>query len=165
VQQAAYLTDQWQAWLNEGRPPSSWQIWLNQMDQVSRFRSGGQAGAPDNEFYHATRRYTERMQAPETVRQVVAFRHALAAWNFREASAAADRLLPVVIKERRWILADELLDGAVLAKLHNGDVPGARQAFDTLSQFSTRGAGDLRTRLLQAYVTTAEKRRSAAMRP
>jgi predicted membrane-bound spermidine synthase len=165
VQQVAYLTGLWKAWLAEERVPSNWPIWLNQMDQVARIHHGGQAGVPDDAFYRAAGQYAERMRAPETVRQVVAFRHALAGWDFGRAAAAADRILPVVLAERRWIPADELRDGAVLAKLHIGDVSGARQVLDTLARFSTRSPGDLRTRLLQAYVTTAEGRRSAAMRP
>jgi spermidine synthase len=165
AQHAAYVTGQWQAWLDEGRAPSSWQIWLNQMDQVAKLRNGGRAGTPDTAFYEAARRYADRMQAPETVREIVAFRHALAAWNFRVASAAGSRIMPVALAEHRWIPADELRDGMVMAKLHTGDVAGARQALDSLGRYSTRPAGDLRTRLLQAYVTKAEERRATAMRP
>ena len=134
LQQAAYATGRWHARLEQGHPPSSWQVWLNQMIEVAQFRSGGQAGIPDDDFYHAARRYAERADAPETVRQVIAFRHALAGWNFRQASDAADRILPVVLREQRWIPADELRDGTVMAKLHVGDVAGARRALDTLSR-------------------------------
>ena len=163
VQQAAYVVGQYEAWLNAGRAPSSWQIWLNQMQQVAQIRHGGSAGTPDEAFYQAARRYVEGVRAPETVRDIVAFRHALASWKFRDASAAADRILPVALKEHRWIPADELRDGTVMAKLHSGDVPGARQVLDTLGQFSTRSPGDLRTRLLRAYVDAAEQRRTATM--
>ena len=162
VQQAAYVLGQWGAWMAEGRPPSSWQIWLNQMDQVAQLRGGGRAGTPDDEFYASAQGYAAKMKAPETVRQVVAFRHAIAAWKFQDASAAADLILPVALKEHRFIPADELRDGAVLAKLHVGNVAGARQTLDTLQKFSTRGAWDLRTQLLEAYVTAAEKQKSAA---
>jgi hypothetical protein len=107
LQQATYAMGQWNAWLEQGYPPSSWQVWLNQMVEVARFRSGGQAGIPDDDFYRAARRYAEGAGAPETVRQVIAFRHAL----------------------------------------------------------SLRPPGDLRSLLLEAYVTTAEEQRAAAMRP
>ena len=126
--------------MDEGKPPSSWQIWLNQMDQVAQVGSGGRAGMPDDQLYLAARAYAAKMKAPETVQQVVAFRHAVASWNFREASDAADRILPVVVKERRWIPADELRDGAVMAKLHVGDIRGARQTLETLRESSTRPA-------------------------
>ncbi len=165
AQQAAYVMGQWHAWLDEGRPPSSWQIWLNQMDQVAKFRNGGRAGMADEAFYVEARRYADRMKAPEAVRQIVAFRHALAGWSFREAASAADSILPVALKEQRWIPADELRDGMVMAKLHTGDVPGARMALDSLGHYSTRNPGDLRSRLLQAYVTKAAERRATAMRP
>jgi hypothetical protein len=38
-------------------------------------------------------------------------------------------------------------------------------ALDSLGHYSTRNPGDLRSRLLQAYVTKAEERRATAMRP
>ncbi len=164
VQQAAYIVGQWHAWMDEGKPPSSWQIWLNQMDQVAQVGSGGRAGMPDNQLYLAARAYAAKMKAPETVQQVVAFRHAVASWNFREASDAADRILPVALKEHRWIPSDELRDGTVMAKLHVGDIRGARQTLETLREFSTRPAWDLRSQLLSAYVMTAEQRQSAAMK-
>ncbi len=164
VQQAAFVDQQWHASLSQERAPHSWQMWLNQMDQVGRFRHGGQAGIPDEEFYGAARRYAARMGAPEAVQQVLAFRHAIAGWKFPDAAAAADRIIPVALVERRLIAADELRDGAVMAKLHVGDVAGARQVLDTLARFTVRGTGDLRTRLLEAYVTTAEQRRAAALR-
>jgi hypothetical protein len=87
---------------------------------------------------------------------VVAFRHGIASWNFAEANAAADRLMPVVLKEHRWIEPDELRDGLVIARLHLRDATGARQALDRLERFSGRPAGDLRSMLLGAYVRMAE---------
>jgi hypothetical protein len=107
-------------------------------------------------------RYAERFQAPAAVRNVVAFRHAVAAWNFAAAATLADSIMPVALREYRWIPADELRDGAVMAKLHLGDVAGARMALDTLGRHSTRDPGDLRSRMLQAYVTMAEGRRATA---
>ncbi len=54
----------------------------------------------------------------------MAFRHALAGWDFPAAAGASDRLLPVVVKENQWISGVELRDGAVMAKLHLGDAAG-----------------------------------------
>ncbi len=66
------------------------------------------------------------------------------------------------MREHRWITADELRDGAVFAKLNSGDVRGARAVLDTLAQFSVRKPTDLRSRLLSAYVTSAEIQRAMA---
>jgi hypothetical protein len=52
-----------------------------------------------------------------------------------------------------------------MAKLHVVDVAGARQVLDTLSRHSLRPPGDLRSLLLEAYVTTAEERWAAALSP
>jgi spermidine synthase len=163
-QQAAYLTEQWRAWLTRDQAPSSWQLWLDQMRQVEQHWHGGRAGTADEQFFGLAHRYVERFQAPPAVRDVVAFRHAIATWNFPGAASAADRIMPVALKENRWITADELRDGAVMAKLHLGDVPGARAALDTLRRYSTRNPGDLRSRMLEAYVASAESRRATASR-
>ena len=53
---------------------------------------------------------------------------------------------------------------AVFAKLHTGDVAGARRLLRTLADRSERGAGDLRSQLLDAYVTKMEKARGLAAR-
>lgn len=164
LQNAAFTTEQWRAWLAEGKAPSSWQLWLDQMHWVSRFLNGGQAGVADEEFYQSAQRYAERFQAPPAVRDVVAFRHAVASWNFPVASGAADRILPVVLGGARWMPADELRDATVIAKLHVGDARGARVALDTLRKFSTRTPDDLRSRMLDAYVTSMEARKATAAR-
>jgi hypothetical protein len=51
-----------------------------------------------------------------------------------------------------------------MAKLHLGDVSGARAALDLLRRYSTRQQGDLRSRMLDAYVAAAESRRATASR-
>jgi hypothetical protein len=90
------------------------------------------------------------------VKDVVTFRHAVAAWNFPSAAAAADRISAGMLGGARWMPGDELRDAAVFAKLHVGDPAGARVALDTLRRFSTRSPDDLRSRLLDAYVGMQE---------
>lgn len=161
MRKAAFDWQTWQAGLASDRAPSSWEIWSDLAGGISRLRTGGATGSSDEELYRATVRFMERHRAPDVVRDVVAFRHGVAVWNFAEASAAADRLLPVARRERRWIGADELRDGAVVSKLHLGDIAGARQVLDTLASLSTRPAGDLRSALLRSYVESAERRSPA----
>ena len=96
------------------------------------------------------------------MRDLVVFRHGIEAWNFAEAASAADRLMPIVIQQRRWMTADELRDGMVMANLHVGNVTAARQALRVLAPYGTRGPGDLRSRLLGAYVGTAERALASA---
>ncbi len=154
--QAIYQSNMWQATLEADHTPSSWEFWLEQANAVDRLRSGGTAGTADEPFYAALTRFMDRHRAPEPVRDVVAFRHGIASWNFAEADAAAGRLMPVVLEEHRWISSDELRDGLVIARLHLRDTAGARQALGALEKFSGRPAGDLRSMLLEAYVRTAE---------
>jgi hypothetical protein len=164
LQNAAFTTEQWDAWLEEGKAPSSWPLWLDQMLWVSRFRNGGQAGIADEEFFSSAIRYAERFQAPQAVRDIVAFRHAVATWNFPTASGAADRIIPAVLGGARLITGDELRDAAVFAKLHVGDAKGARVALDTLRKLTVRSPDDLRSRILEAYVEAAEGRATTAAR-
>jgi spermidine synthase len=160
--QAVYFARQWQAAL--GQAPTSWDLWVDQVSQVDRLRNGGTAGVTDPAFNAEVDRTMAKYGAPEPVKDVVAFRRGMASWDFPAASAAADRLLPVAMREHRWITADELRDGAVFAKLYSGDLPGARHVLDTLAAASVRKPGDLRSRLLAAYVTSAELQRAMAAR-
>jgi predicted membrane-bound spermidine synthase len=158
---ARYLWSQWQASL--GQPPTNWEVWADEVYQLQRLRTGGTAGIADSAFDAEVGRALDRYRAPGPVRDVIAFRRSLLRWDFPEAAAAADRLLPVAMREHRWITADELRDGAVFAKLYAGDIRGARWVLDTLASSSVRKPGDLRTRLLTAYVTSAEFQQHLAM--
>ncbi|HEY7634182.1 MAG TPA: hypothetical protein VH763_01435 [Gemmatimonadales bacterium] len=150
---------QWRAWnAAADHAPSNWELWVDQAGQVDRLRNNGTAGVVDDSFYSELKRTLVRYDAPAPARDVIAFRHGLASWNFAEAAAAADRLKPVAIQQRRWIAADELRDGAVIARLHLGDVAGARRDMESLAPFSSRRPSDLRSLLLEAYVRMRESR-------
>jgi hypothetical protein len=118
----------------------------------------------DEDFYVSLHRFMDRFGAPAPARDVVAFRHGIATWNFAEASAAAERLLPYATQQHHWISADELRDGLVMANLHLGNATVARRYFDVLGKFSTRPPSDLRTLLLKSYVETAERQSTSAQR-
>ena len=152
---AVYRWRLWQATLSSNQPPGNWELWLDQANTIDRLRNGGTAGVADEEFYANLKRYMDRFNAPQVARDVVTFRHAVTSWRFAEAAEAGERLLPVVTSQRRWIGADEFRDGLVLAKLHLRDATGAQRRFYQLAPLSTRGPADLRSQLLEAYVTTA----------
>src|SRR5204863_4243068 len=122
--QAVFLWQQWR--LGRDRAPSDWEMWTDQVSQVARNRNSGTAGVADDAFYADVQRTMDRFGAPTAARDVIAFRRDLAAWKFADAAGAADRLLPVAMREHRWITAVELRDGAVFAKLNSGDIRGAR---------------------------------------
>jgi hypothetical protein len=160
LDQAWYLSTQFQAMLAGTRRPSSWQLWLDQMQAVALYRNGGVAGAPDDELYRDAARFAERFGAPQGVRDVIAFRRGIAVWDFRMAADAADRLIPLALREHRWIAPDELRDGAVMAHLHLHQVAAARAALDALAPFSGRPPDHLVSLLLDAYVRFAEWRQA-----
>jgi spermidine synthase len=162
---AVYRWRLWQATLSSNQPPGNWELWLDQANTIDRLRNGGTAGVADEEFYANLKRYMDRFNAPQIARDVVTFRHAVASWRFAEAAEAGERLLPVVTSQRRWIGGDEFRDGLVLAHLHLRDAAGAQRRFYQLAPLSTRSPADLRSQLLEAYVTTAaESQPSVAQR-
>jgi hypothetical protein len=161
--QAMFQWKQWKLMEASNHPPSNWELWLQQASAIDRMRNGGTAGTTDHEFYEELTRFMERHKAPPAVRDVVAFRKAVAAWNFAEAATLADRLVPLA-RNGRWIPGDELRDGLVIGLLHLRDVKGARQALDNLAGLSRRPASDLRSQLLGAYVQAAERQQSVAVR-
>ena len=156
-QQAAYRWLSWQASMAADKTPSDWRIWVQLAGEVDHDRNSGTAGWADSAFYAGLDAFMTRHAAPAAVRDVVAFRHGMAAWNFREASNAADRLLPVAIASRTWIGPDELRDGAVFAALHLREPARARKYLDLLGTYTTRRRDDLRNRLLDSYVRALEE--------
>ncbi len=157
MREASFALQQWKLLHAADRAPADWELWSASVMMMDRFHNGGTAGVAHEERYAQAVRFAERHKAPAPVRDLLAFRHGVQAWNFTEAAGAAERLMPVVLEQRRWIAPDELRDGAVMANLHVGKVPAARKVLETLAPFSTRPAGDLRSRLLDAYVHTAER--------
>ncbi len=146
----------WRQWQGATHAPGNWALWLDQAKGIDRMRNSGTAGTLDTEFYAGLTRVMDRYRAPEVVRDVVAFRKGMASWNFAEASAAGERLVPFMGRQPSWIEADELRDGLVFARLHLRDVGGARQKLDALAPFSRRPRTELRSQLLEAYVRRAE---------
>jgi spermidine synthase len=163
TQQEVFEWRAWQSMAASAAPPVNWEIWLQQASRADQLRNGGTAGSPDQPFYAGLDRFMNRHRAPGPVRDVVTFRRALASWNFAEAAAAGERLMSP--GGTRWIAPDELRDGLVISRLHLRDVPGARQALDSLFRLSRRPVTDLRSQLLAAYVESAERRQSLALQP
>jgi spermidine synthase len=161
---ALFRWRQWQAAITSHRAPANWQLWLDQAGVMERITSGGMAGVADEDFYRGVRLVLERHAAPQPVRDVVVFRHAIATWKFSEASEAGERLMPLMARGEGWIPADELRDGLMMARLHIKDVKGARRAYDALTPLSTRPQTDLRSQLLSSYLRMAEWMRASVVR-
>ncbi|MFL5493271.1 MAG: spermidine synthase [Gemmatimonadales bacterium] len=158
---AVFQSRLWEAGLATGRAPSNWELWVNQANDIDQLRNGGTAGTADTLFYDTLTRFMERHDAPEPAREVVAFRRGLTSWDFAGAAVAGSRLMPLAIRDHRWISADELRDGMVMAELQLHDVASARHVLDGLRQFSVRPAEDVRSQLLESYVVMMERLRPA----
>lgn len=147
-----------------GRAPADWRVWVQSVAYVEQGLHGGMAGVADSAFYASLRRYLAKTNPPVQARASIDFLHGLAAWDFAEASRAADPLLAATAAGDLWLDADVLRDGAVMAKLATGDRRGAREAFKLLISRSSRSTTDLRTRLLYAYIADTTDARVVASR-
>ncbi|MEO6209069.1 MAG: hypothetical protein ABIQ10_02975 [Gemmatimonadaceae bacterium] len=144
--------------LAAGTPPPDWKRWTSSALEVERFIHAGTAGVTWEPFYTSLEKYMDRAHAPLEARQSIAFRHALAAWDFKTASALADTLAPLALKDESWTQVDEIREGGVVAKLKTGDAAGARALWVKLSHSATRKSDALRSLLLNAYIIDAYKK-------
>ena len=150
-----------EATIAKGVAPPDWKRWTSTALTVERDIHGGTAGVADEAFYDKLNSFMERVHAPPQARQTIAFRHALAAWDFKAAVALSDSLTPVTLAWDSWILPDEVREGGMVARLKLGDVVGARQFWVKLGPASTRASDALRSLLLKAYIIDADRKRHA----
>jgi hypothetical protein len=95
----------------------------------------------------------DRHNAPELPREAIAFRYALATWDFQELSRTADVMLPSLLEGDGWMLPEEVLAGGITAKLRLGDIAGAVSLWEELGpQVPRGGTYDLRMDLLRSYL-------------
>jgi spermidine synthase len=142
--------------------PLDWHVWAGAVRESEEVRGGGTSGVADTAFFASVDRYMDAQHAPPAARASIDFIHGLAGWDFARASRAADLLIPIAIKGDLWMPADELREGAVVARLKIGDVRGARAALDQLAPRTVRDVNDVRPQLLAAWVAVAEKAKRVA---
>ena len=87
------------------------------------------------------------------------FSHGLAAWDWHQAAAAADILLQDGGMGDGWVAPGRLLDGALFAYLRVDRPDAARRALERLGATTGRDPGNVRLRLLTAWVEQAERAR------
>ena len=150
--------------ISAGVPPD-WGSWVSQLFDVDRDVHEGSPGSFDTALYRRVNDFVERVKAPLGVRQSVEFLKAANGWDFRVIQRVGDELTTRTKNGERWLSADYLRDATVVAHLKNGDAAGAKKAFDALAKLVSRDAvGDLRTRLLQAYIARGSKREAGRSR-
>jgi hypothetical protein len=138
-----------------GTAPPDWKRWTSSALEVERYIHAGTAGVAWEPFYASLAAYMKRAHAPDQARQSIDFRHALALWDFKSASALADSLTPAALAGESWTQVDEIREGGVVAKLKVGDAVGARKLWVVLSPVATRNSDSLRSLLLNSYIIAA----------
>ncbi|GJG87089.1 hypothetical protein tb265_22700 [Gemmatimonadetes bacterium T265] len=152
VRDAVYRRAAYEVVLATRRAPADWRRFVAQALECEGDVHGGTAGVADSAFYARTFAYLEAADAPEQALQALHFVHGLAAYRWDEANAAAKSLRDDAAQGDRWVDAELLLDGSVVAALRTGDVAGARQALAQLRPLVRRRAEDVRDALLDAWV-------------
>lgn len=139
--------------LATGVAPVNWRAWTRALSQVERDLHGGTAGVADSAFYDAVDRYVRRTSAPPEAKAAVDFLRGLASWDFARATRASEPLIGAARRREHWVHPDLLRDGAVTARVMQGDTAGARAAFLALALHSQRSPTDLRSMLLETLVS------------
>jgi spermidine synthase len=137
-------------------PVASWQTWASAFGMTEANIHWGTIGWVDTTFYREVYDFLDRTEAPPAARAAVDLMHGLSRLEWDRVAAAADVLVSRVAVGEAWVDPGTLLDAAVLAYVRTGRPDAARDALDTLGPRSTRAPGNLRDRLLDAFVTEAE---------
>lgn len=131
---AVYRVDRFERGIAGATPPTDWHSWMHSFVHVEVLLHDGSAGVADDAFYGRVYAYLVRAHAPPHARAAVDFVHGLAAWNFAQASAAADTLVADVTRDSLpWLGVNELRNGTVVARIVLGDLTGAAAAFRALA--------------------------------
>jgi predicted membrane-bound spermidine synthase len=165
LSQGRHMLARWTAQLEHGRPPQDWRAWLSEFDAVERVVHGAARGTADEGFYGRVTEFLTRADAPDEVRDAVAFQRGLAGWDFPLVKAAGARLAAAGARERNLISLRELMEGVVTANLIVGDARAADSLFRLLLPRVQFATGDLRIMLLAAYVEAAAHTRSPDIIP
>ena len=149
---AGYRLWQWYSLVSADRPPADWRRWVADTIAIEDDLHAGSSGEVDERFYALLRAYMERHGAPPEATASMRFVEALGRWDYGAAAQLADRLLYAARQQGAWVPPRILLDGGVMAKLHQGDIDGAKALRDALTHQSGRPPDDLRRLLIDAYI-------------
>ena len=131
---AVYRVERFEQSIARADPPTDWHLWMRSFSIAEALLHGGSSGVVDEPFYARVNKYLDAAHAPADARAAVDFTHGLAAWNFTQASAAADTLIAEFLHDSLpWMDIADLRDGTVVARMQLGDLAGARRAFKALA--------------------------------
>jgi hypothetical protein len=153
---AIHRWEQWLSSLEGDRAPSDWRLWTARALDMEVNIGRGTAGVADETVFRDIGAFMDRHDAPELAREAIAFRYALATWDFQEMSRAADAMLPSLLDRDGWMLPEEVLTGGIVAKLLLGYVQGAVSLWEELGPLAQPGGFDLRMELLRRYLDVFE---------
>ncbi|MFI5310755.1 MAG: spermidine synthase [Gemmatimonadales bacterium] len=147
-----------------GHPPADWLSFFKLVLDVEADRHDGTMGWADEPWYANVTRFLERQRAPSGCRSALRFMHAVAAYDWPMAAEEVDSLLRARAEGISWLNNDLFREAAVVALLHTNHVLRARATFDKMAEYSSRKAGDLRVRMLDAHIARRERAKDLRVR-
>lgn len=143
--------------LRADEAPADWRLWLQEVLATDEEVHAGTAGVAFEPFYREVYTAMERHGAPTDIRRSVEFLHAITRWEWGTAVGHADGLIESAAQGADLLPVDILIAGAVVARLHTGDTPGARRDHDRLMPLSRRPLTDVNRHLLNAWIEQYER--------
>jgi len=144
--------------LASGAPPANWESWLRDVLAMDDLLHAGTAGVADSAWYGELLRYLDQQQAPERAHVMLTFLRAARSWDWPTVITTGERLLALGAERPLAPVPSDLLrDALCVAHLYAGDVRRARTAFDLLAGRTGRPVGDLRTRVVDAWISAVER--------
>ena len=137
--------------------PADWFTWFTQVVAAEEDRHGGTMGEIDSAWYSMVERFMVAQRAPKDGIAALRFLRAAVSYDWTTTARETEVLIVSRNEGRQWLPVGLFFDAAVVSRLRSGDVAGARVVFARLSSAADRSSDDLRTRLLDAYVTAAER--------
>jgi predicted membrane-bound spermidine synthase len=143
------------AGIASGVPPRDWSAWCVQALRIEAALHRGTMGVIDTAFYRSVLTYARDQGAPEAVQATLAFRQAVARYDWATAVALIDRLSPVIRQQPALMPPSEFREAATVALLKAGQPARAAALFAAFR--GTRGERDtdISSRLLAAHLTRA----------
>ena len=143
--------------VGSGRAPADWVEFVGLVLRIESDRAGGRSGWVEEGLYAYVLEFMATTDAPPTASAVLRFRRAVRARTWSAAEAEIDALVAAAASGPDWVDATFLRDAAVMTRVILGDPAGARRVADALAPRVDRPADDLRSRILEAWISAAER--------
>jgi predicted membrane-bound spermidine synthase len=137
-------------------PPADWRTFFTLVTDVDTDRHSGTMGFADSAWYAGVDRFLTAQHAPLDAIHAIRYLRAVSSYDWTQAASYVDPLVKARTQGVTWINSDFFRESAAIAQLKSGDATKAQATLDAMSEYATRKKGDIRVRLIEAYITAAQ---------